>query len=124
MSKLTKEEQKIFDLQLSLYGYTSYEEDDPPEKLNIPRPNYGSEKSFPDYYEYYKPYALDLFIKKATEVLETTGSLDEMKDKKYNSFNFAIEAEILGKGGVYEEVFEYGFDSEANELIMMHQINK
>ena len=120
MSKLTKEEQKIFDLQLSLYGDTYYEEEDPPEKLNIPRPNYGSEKSFPDYYEYYKPYALDLFIKKATEALEATGNLDEMKDKKYNSFNFAIEAEILGKGGVYEEVFEYSFTSEANELIKRH----
>jgi hypothetical protein len=40
-----------------------------------------------------------------------------VKDKNYNSFNFAIEAEILGKGGVYEEVFEYGFDSEAKELM-------
>jgi hypothetical protein len=120
MSELTKEEQKIFDLQQRLYGYSSYEEENPPEKLNVPRPNYGSEKSFPDYYEYYKPYALDLFIKKATKVLKETGSLDEVKDKNYNSFNFAIEAEILGKGGVYEEVFEYGFDSEANELIKRH----
>ena len=117
MSKLTKEEQKIFDLQQRLYGYSSYEEENPPEKLNVPRPNYGSEKSFPDYWEYYKPYALDLFIKKATEALEATGSLDEVKDKNYNSFNFAIEAEILGKGGVYEEVFEYSFDSEAKELM-------
>ena len=120
MSELTKEEQKIFDLQQRLYGYSSYEEENPPEKLNVPRPNYGSEKSFPDYYEYYKPYALDLFIKKATKVLKETGSLDEVKDKNYNSFNFAIEAEILGKGGVYEEVFEYSFTSEANELIKRH----
>ena len=117
MSELTKEEQETFDLHQRLHSYDYYEEEDPPEKLNIPRPNYGSEKSFPDYYEYYKPYALDLFIKKATEALEATGSLDEVKDKNYNSFNFAIEAEILGKGGVYEEVFEYGFDSEANELM-------
>jgi len=117
MSELTEEEQKIFDLQQRLYADSYYEEEDPPEKLNVSRPKYGSDKSFTDYWEYYKPYALDLFIKKATKALEATGSLDEVKDKNYNSFNFAIEAEILGKGGVYEEVFEYGFDSEAEELI-------
>ena len=121
MSKPTKEELEALRKSLmSSYDFDEYEEENPPEKLNVPRLKWDPDKSFPDYWEYYKPYALDLFIKKATEVLETTGSLDEMKDKKYNSFNFAIEAEILGKGGVYEEVFEYSFTSEANELIKRH----
>ena len=117
MSELTKEEQETFDLHQRLHSYDYYEEEDPPEKLNVPRPNYGSDKSFPDYWEYYKPYALDLFIKKATEALEATGSLDEMKDRDYSSYSLHIEAEKEGLGGAYDGDFDYDFTTEAEELI-------
>ena len=72
---------------------------------------------FPDCWEYNKPYAFDLFIKKATKTLEATGSLDEMKDRKYNHYPLHIEAEKEGLGGAYDEWFEYDFTTEAEELI-------
>jgi len=79
---------------------------------------------FPDCWEYNKPYAFDLFIKKATKTLEATGSLEEMRFENYIFYFFEIEINILGNYGVYEEEFSYDFTYEAEELIMMHQINK
>lgn len=118
MSKPTKEELEALRKSLmSSYDFDEYEEENPPEKLNVPRLKWDPDKSFPDYWEYYKPYALVLFIKKATEALKATGSLDEMKDKKYNFYPLAIEVEVEGKYQAYEEVFEYDFTSEAEELI-------
>ena len=102
---------------ISVYESPFGEKEYPPTKYIVPKPKYDPDRSFSDYWEYYKPYALDLFIKKATEALKATGSLDEMKDKKYNFYPLAIEVEVEGKYQAYEEVFEYDFTSEAEELI-------
>ena len=123
MSELDKEEIEILIYDkypfgpISVYESPFGEEEYPPTKYIVPKPKYDPGTRFEDYWEYYKPYVLDLFIKKATAALEATGSLDEMKDKDYNFYPFAIEAEMEGYGGVYEEDFEYDFTSEANELI-------
>ena len=72
---------------------------------------------FPDCWEYNKPYALDLFFKKATKTLEETGSLEEMRFENYIFYFFEIEIYILGNYAVYKEEFSYDFTDEANELI-------
>ena len=49
-----------------------------------------------------------------------TGSLDEMKDRKYQSLSLSIlKLRKRGWEGHTDEEFDYDFTTEAKELIMM-----
>jgi len=130
MSELTKEEIEILIYDkypfgpISVYESPFGEKEYPPTKYIVPKPKYDPGTRFEYYYEYYRPFVSVFFMMKAIKTLEATGSLDEMKDRKYNKYYLSIEAEKEGLGGAYDEWFEYEFTSEAKELIMMHQINK
>ena len=130
MSELTKEEIEILIYDkypfgpISVYESPFGEKEYPPTKYIVPKPKYDPGTRHEYYYEYYRPFVSVFFMMKAIKTLEATGSLDEMKDRKYNKYYLSIEAEKEGLGGAYDEWFEYDFTTEAEELIMMHQINK
>ena len=130
MSKLNKEEIEILIYDkypfgpISVYESPFGEEEYPPTKYIVPKPKFEAGSPHEYYYEFYRPFVSVFFMKKAIKTLEATGSLDEMKDRKYNHYNLHIEAEREGLGGAYDEEFDYEFTSEAKELIMMHQIDK
>ena len=119
MSKLNKEEIEIliydkYPFEPISYPSTLGKKEYPPTKYIVPKPKFEPDTSFEDYWEYYRPFVLEFFMKKFTEALEKTGSLDEVKDKRHKGFYFIIEAEIEG---LYEEEFSYDFTFEAEELI-------
>jgi len=129
MPKLDKDELEILIYDKYPFGpigvYESHlEKEYPPTKYIVPKPKYDPGSPFECYWEYYEPFVLEFFIKKATEVLDVTGSLDEIKDRNYSRYSLTIEAEIEGLGGPYEEEFSYDFTNKAEGLLMIYQINK
>ena len=123
MSELTKEEIEILIYDkypfgpISVYEPPSGEEQYPPTKYIVPKPKFEAGSPHEYYYEFYRPYVSVFFMMKAIKTLEATGSLDEMKDRKYDYYPLHIEAEKEGLGGAYDEEFDYEFTTEAKELI-------
>ncbi len=123
MSELNKEEIEILIYDkypfgpISVYESPFGEKEYPPTKYIVPKPKYDPGTRHEYYWEYYRPYVLEFFMKKATETLEATGSLDEMKDRDYSFYSLNIEAEKEGLGGAYDDEFGYDFTTEAEELI-------
>ena len=105
MSELTKEEIEILIYDkypfepISVYESPFGEKQYPPTKYIVPKPKFKPDTRHEYYYEYYRPFVSVFFMKKAIETLEATGSLDEMKDRKYNKYYLNIEAEKEGLGG-------------------------
>jgi hypothetical protein len=79
---------------------------------------------FPDCWEYNEPYALQLFMKKATKLLNETGSLEELRIGDTSFYFIEIDINILGNYGVYEETFGYHFTKQAEDLIKSYEFNK
>ena len=79
---------------------------------------------FPDCWEYNEPFALSLFKKKATKLLNETGNLEEYRIDNTNLYNFTLELNILGNYGVYEETFDYPVDRLAKVLIASYELNQ
>ena len=92
MSELTKEEIEILIYDkypfgpISVYESPFGEEEYPPTKYIVPKPKYDPGTHHKYYYEYYRPFVSVFFMMKAIKTLEATGSLDEMKDRKYDYY--------------------------------------
>ena len=127
MSKSNREEIEILIYDKYPFGPISIfespfgEKEYPPTKYTVPKPNYDPGTAHEYYWEYYRPFATVFFIMKAIKTLEESGSLDEMKDRNYNSYTLNIEAEKEGLGGGYDDEFSYDFTTEAEELIKKYK---
>jgi len=70
---------------------------------------------FPDCWEYNKPFALKLFKKKITNLLDKGVTLAELKHQT-EYFSITLEFLIVGNYGEYEEEFSYSFPEEAVQM--------
>ena len=70
---------------------------------------------FPDCWEYNKPFALKLFKKKISNLLDKGVTLEELKYQT-EYFSITLEFLIIGNYGEYEEEFSYSFPEEAAQM--------
>lgn len=80
--------------------------------MNRPLKNYDC---YPDCWEYNKPYALKLFKKKITNLLNQGITLEELKHQT-EYFSITLEFLIVGNYGEYMEEFSYSFPEEAVQM--------
>ena len=77
--------------------------------------NIKSYDCFPDCWEYNRPYALKLFKKKITNLLNQGITLEELKHQT-EYFSITLEFLIVGNYGEYMEEFSYSFPEEAVQM--------
>ena len=70
---------------------------------------------YSDCWEFNRPYALKLFKKKITNLLDKGVTLEELKHQT-QYFSITLDFLIVGNYGEYEEEFSYSFPEEAVQM--------